>query len=417
MAKNEQFFWGASTAAHQVEGGTYNQWSAWELAHAKAQAKTAKERLGWLPSWERVQLAAKNPDNYVSGKGVDHYNRYTEDFDLLKKLQLNAFRFTIEWSRLEPEEGKWDPAAFQHYKDYIAELKKRDIEPFLNIWHWTVPVWFAEKGGFAKQANLRYFDELVKKVRDELLTDVQYVITLNEPNVYMGMSYGQGEWPPQESNQLKAIWVYWNLARAHKRAWRIIKHKKPTIQIGVAQQLANIQPSRPGHWLDESIVKIMRYAWNWWWLNRIRRHQDFVGFNYYFTDYYEGFRRKNPAKPANDLGWYMEPTGMLALLQRIAVHYPGKPIIITENGLADAQDTHRKWWLEQTMQVIETAQSQNIPIRGYLHWSLLDNFEWAFGWWPEFGLVHVDRVHGMKRTIRKSAIWWANELKKRGTHE
>lgn len=413
MPKTNDFFWGASTAAHQVEGGTYNQWSVWELENAKELAKTAKKRLSWMPSWDRVQLAARNPDNYISGRGVDHFSRYREDFDLLQELNLNAFRFTIEWSRLEPEEGTWDAAAFQHYKEYIAELRQRGIEPFLNIWHWTVPVWFAEKGGFAKRSNLRYFDELVKKVRDELLADVRYVITLNEPNVYAACSYSTGEWPPQEKSQLKMFWVYWNLAHAHKRAWRIIKHKKPTIQIGVAQQLANIQPSRPGHWLDESAVKIMRYGWNWWWLNRIKHRQDFIGFNYYFTDYYEGFVRKSPKTPLNDLGWYMEPTGILALMQRIAAHYPGKPIIITENGLADATDTHRQWWLAATMQAIETAQSQGVPITGYLHWSLLDNFEWAYGWWPEFGLVHIDRVHGMKRSIRPSARWLANYVKDR----
>lgn len=410
MAKKDTFFWGASTASHQVEGGTANQWSVWELSVAAKQAKTAKKRLDWLPSWDRIAHKATKPENYVSGRGVDHYNRYEEDFDIAQKMGLNAFRFSIEWSRLEPEEGKWNAAEFQHYKDYIAELKKRGIEPFLNIWHWTIPIWFAEKGGFAKQSNLKYFDALVKKVSHELLHDVRYVITLNEPNVYMGMSYSDGGWPPQEHNKLKAIWVYYNLSRAHKRAWRILKAKKPSLRIGVAQQLANIQALRPGHWLDESVVKVMRYFWNWWWLNRIRRYQDFVGFNYYFTDYYKGFERHNPSEPVSDLGWYMNPQGILQLMQRIAYHYPGKPIIITENGLADARDEHRQWWLAETMKALDTAKSQDIPVIGYLHWSLLDNFEWAFGWWPEFGLIHVDREHDMKRTIRPSAIWWARYL-------
>lgn len=412
MAK-QPFFWGASTAAHQVEGGTSNQWSVWELSVAAQQAKTAYKRLGWLPNWDEIKAQAEDPQNYVSGRGIDHYNRYEEDFDIAKKMGLSAFRFTIEWSRLEPEEGKWDAAAFQHYKEYIEALRVRGIEPFLNIWHWTVPTWFAEKGGFTKQANITYFDRLVQKVSEELLANVHYVITLNEPNVYMGMSYGSGEWPPQEHNQLKAIWVYWNLVRAHKRAWRILKRKKPSLKIGVAQQLANIQPLRPGNWIDESVVKIMRYGWNWWWLNRIKRYQDFVGFNYYFTDYYKGFTRTNPKKPINDLAWYMNPQGILPLMQRIAYHYPGKPIIITENGLADSHDSQRQWWLEETLKAIDTAQSQDIPVMGYLHWSLLDNFEWAFGWWPKFGLVGVDRENGMKRIIRPSAVWYAKEIARR----
>lgn len=411
MSKNH-FLWGASTASHQVEGGTVNQWSVWELSVAANQARSAHKRLSWLPGWNDVKSAASIPENYVSGRGVEHYRRYRSDFDLLENLGLNAFRFSIEWARLEPEQGRWDPAAFQHYKDYINELKQRHIEPLLNIWHWTIPVWFAEQGGFAKRRNLKYFEELIKKINDELLDGINYVITLNEPNVYMGMSYGDGQWPPQEKNQLKAMWVYWNLATAHKICWRIIKSKNLSIKIGIAQQLANIQALRPGNVIDELVVKVMRYFWNWWFLNRIKKYQDFIGCNYYYTDYYRGLHRVNPKKPVNDMGSYMQPNGLLPLLQRISVHYPKKPIIITENGVADAQDQYRKWWLYETMQSIETAQSQEIPIIGYLHWSLLDNFEWSYGWWPKFGLAAVDRTT-MQRTIRPSALWWAEEIKRR----
>jgi beta-glucosidase len=409
-----KFYWGASTASHQVEGGTHNQWSVWELENASELAKTAKHRLGWLPDWERFKPEAQKPENYVSGKGIDHYNRYKEDFDILKSLNLNSFRFTIEWSRIEPEEGKWDQTEIAHYKEYIAELNKRGIEPFLNIWHWTMPVWFTDKGGFEKRSNIKYFEEYVQKLTDELFFDVSYVIILNEPNVYMGLSYGSGEWPPQRKNQLLSSYVYYNLAVAHKRAYKIIKKKYPKMNVGVAQQLANIQALRPGHFVDESVVKVMRYFWNWWWLNRTKNQQDFIGFNYYFTDYYKGFAKANPPEPTNDLGWYMEPKGILPLMQRIAYHYPGKPIFITENGLADERDEYRQWWLEETMIALDTAISQQIPVAGYLHWSLLDNFEWKYGWWPKFGLVDVDRENGMKRTIRPSAKWWAKEIVRRG---
>src|SRR5665213_3588546 len=113
------FFWGASTASHQVEGGTVNQWSVWELANAKELAQTAHQRLGLLANWEDIKAEAEDPNNYVSGKGVDHYRRYEEDFDIAKSLNLNSFRFSIEWSRLEPEEGKWDEKAIEHYRKYI----------------------------------------------------------------------------------------------------------------------------------------------------------------------------------------------------------------------------------------------------------------------------------------------------------
>ncbi|HUD03603.1 MAG TPA: family 1 glycosylhydrolase [Patescibacteria group bacterium] len=407
------FFWGASTASHQVEGGTVNQWSVWELANATHLAKTAYQRYGWLPNWEEVKKEAEDPNNYVSGKGVDHLNRYKEDFDILEKLGLNAFRFSIQWARIEPEEGKWDVEAISHYKEYIKELNKRGIEPFLNIWHWTMPCWFAEKGGFTKHTNLKYFEEYIRKIAEELLDGVDYVITLNEPNVYASESYIEGRWPPQEKNYLKGIWVYINLVNAHKRTWRILKTSKPSIKIGIAQHLVNVQAYRPGNIFDELVVKLMRHYWNWWFLNRIKKFQDFVGVNNYFTDYYKGFKKVMLKTPANDLGWYMAPESLLNLLQRTNAHYPGKPIIVTENGLADAKDQYRQWWISETMKAIDTAKSQDIPVIGYLHWSLLDNFEWADGWWPKFGLVEVNREHDMKRTIRPSALWWAEELKKR----
>src|SRR5512139_2764276 len=174
-AKPKQFFWGASTASHQVEGHTQNQWSVWERQRAEQLAKTAHKRYGWQPNWKDIEAQATNPANYISGHGVEHFEHYQEDFDILKKLNLNAFRFSIQWARLEPEEGKWNPAAVEHYKKYIHELRARHIEPFLNLWHWTMPVWFTDKGGFAKRSNIKYFKAYVQKIAEELLDEVDYV--------------------------------------------------------------------------------------------------------------------------------------------------------------------------------------------------------------------------------------------------
>lgn len=408
----KNFFWGASTASHQVEGGTVNQWSVWELAHAKELAQTAHERLSWLPNWSQIKTEAEDPGNYVSGHGVDHYNRYKEDFDILKQLRLNAFRFGIEWSRLEPEEGQWDEKEIAHYKAYIKELRARHIEPMLNIWHWTMPTWFTDKGAFEKKANLVYFERFVSKVAEEFLDDVTYVVTINEPNVYTSFGYVTAEWPPNQKNFWHATKVYTNLVRAHKRAYKLLKAYKPGVKIGIAQQLANIQAKRPHNFFDELSTKWMRYFWNWSFLKRIKNQQDFIGFNYYFSDYYTGLaKRENPKVPVNDLGWYMEPEGLYPLLLRVWSRFK-KPIFVTENGVADAHDEYRRWWLEETMIAMERAISEGVDLRGYFHWSLLDNFEWAYGYWPKFGMVEVDREHGMKRKIRPSAQWWADELKK-----
>jgi beta-glucosidase len=408
----KEFYWGASTASHQVEGGTINQWSEWELAHAKELAKTAKKRLSKsVPYFKDIKSEAEDPNNYVSGQGVDHYKLYKKDFEIAKSLNLNAFRFGIEWSRIEPQPGVWDIAEIEHYRDYILELKAKGLEPFLNIWHWTMPTWFVEKGGFEKRKNLVFWQRLVRKITEEYGEDINYIITLNEPNVYATFGYITKEWVPEQRSPAKFMAVYYNLVIAHRQAYHIIKAKNPHIHVGVASQLANIQAKRPHNVIDEVVTSWMRYAWNWWFINRISKTQDFVGFNYYFTDYYHGFRRDNPRAPLNDLGWYMEPEGLYPLLVRVWAHYK-KPIIITENGLADETDEHRKWWIEESIVAMERALSEGIDIRGYFHWSLLDNFEWKYGWWPKFGLVHVDRKHNMKRTIRSSALWFATVISK-----
>jgi beta-glucosidase len=404
------FLWGASTSAYQVEGGNHSQWTVWELNHAAHLAKTAEKRYGHLARWDEIKTRAKDPNNYVSGKAVDHYNKYEDDFMLLKKLNLNTFRFGVEWSRLEPEEGQWDQAALDHYRIYIEKLREMDIEPVINLWHWTSPVWFADKGGFAKTTNLKHFDRFVAKITEEYGHLFRYVITLNEPNNYISFGYQLGTWPPGEKNFAHAGWVYFNLVRAHRRAYKIIKKRYPETQVGIAAQLANIQAKHPHNFFDEMSTKIMRYFWNWWFLRRIRRQQDFVGFNYYFSDYYTGlFKRENPKTPLNDLGWYMEPEGLYPLLLRIWSRYK-KPIIVTENGVADANDEYRRWWIEESIVAMQRAMSEGVKIKGYFHWSLLDNFEWADGFWPKFGLVEVDREHAMKRTIRPSAKWFADKI-------
>lgn len=407
----KNFLWGASTSAYQVEGGNHNQWSVWEQANADRLANTAEKRISWTPRWHEIKSLATKPDNYVSGKAVDHYHRYKEDFELVKKLNLNSFRFGIEWSRLEPKEGQFDQEAIEHYRSYIAELKKRDIEPVLNIWHWTYPQWFAKKGAFKKSANIFYFERLVKLIADELAAELKYVITINEPNIYGSLSYFTGEWPPQEKSFIAFARVYRNLTIAHKRAFKILKEKHPWLQIGIAHNIANIQAKRPHNFFDQFSTKVMRYYWDWWFLMKIRHHQDYVGVNYYFTDYYTGiFKRQNPNIPLNDIGFYMEPEGLYPVLLRTWARFK-KPIMVSENGVADMDDQYRHWWIEESLVAMERAMSEGVNVIGYFHWSLLDNFEWSYGWWPRFGLVAVDREHDMNRTIRPSAKWFAEKIK------
>lgn len=406
----KDFLWGASTAAHQVEGGNHNQWTEWEEANAERLARTAKQRLGWLPNWSDIRSAAEDPDNYISGKGVEHYERYQEDFSLLKQLNMNAFRFGIEWARIEPEEGKWDEREIEHYRKYIRELKTLEIEPIPTLWHWTVPVWFAQKGNFEKRQNIKYFERFAAKVVEALGADLRQIIILNEPNAYVYESYLIGEWPPERRNFSLAARVYHNLTLAHKAAYRVIRSARPDMQVAIAMALADRVAYRPRSLANRVVVRTRIYGENWWFLDRIKHQLDVIGVNFYRRFYSDWkLRDHGTAEPLNDMGWYMEPAALQSLLLSVWQRYH-KPILVTENGLADGNDAHRKWWLAETMHALRAALQQGADVRGYLHWSLLDNFEWAHGWWPKFGLVAVDRKT-MKRSLRPSALWFGEYIR------
>ena len=199
----KKFLWGAATSAHQVEGGTHNQWSVWELENAKTLAAQSEYQLGDLESWDRIKDEAKDPNNFVSGSSTDHYHVYKQDFDLLQKMNMNAFRFSVEWSRIEPQEGAWSVEAVQHYKDYVSELKKRGIEPVVTLFHFTLPTWFVTLGGFEKRSNSKYFVRFAEKIVRELGSDVRLIITMNEPDIYASDSYRAGNWSPNATSRIK----------------------------------------------------------------------------------------------------------------------------------------------------------------------------------------------------------------------
>lgn len=407
----KRFLWGASTSAHQVEGGNHNQWTVSELEHAKTRAVQAAHQLGHLPIWNEIKQEASRPSNYVSGRASDHYRRYEEDSAILSQLNMNAFRFGIEWSRIEPEEGKWDMAEIEHYRMVLTALKKRGIEPMVTLFHWTMPVWFAEKGGFEKKRNVDYFVRFAEKILDELGGHVRLVCTINEPEVYV--SYGwlsDGSWPPHKRAQyLQGMWVYWNLARAHNRVAKMAHKKSRRYKCGISKNCADHYDG--DHSIKSKLViRIVQYGADYWFLNRIRRHMDWLGVNYYFANRYVGGRVSNENIRTSDLGWDMQPDRLEYVLKRLYAVYK-KPIIVTESGVADRNDQYRRWWIAHSIAAIHSAMQSGVKVLGYLHWSLLDNFEWAYGKWPRFGLVEVDYTT-QARTVRPSAVWYGKVIKK-----
>ncbi|HYG84128.1 MAG TPA: glycoside hydrolase family 1 protein [Verrucomicrobiae bacterium] len=404
----KKFLWGTSVSAHQVEGGTDNQWTRWELENAKSLAKQAEYKQTWLPRWDEIQQQATNPDNYISGKAVDHFHNYEEDFRLLKKMHMNAFRFSIEWSRIEPEEGKWSPEGITFYKEYIAALKAKEIEPIMTLFHFTLPAWFEEKGGFEKRANNKYFVRFAEKVLSELGQHVRYVITMNEPEVYVYQGWRDGSWPPNKTSKWPALKVYLNLVAAHKKVAKLAHGMSRRFKVGLSTNAAHHYPGDDA-WLTRLTAQLAQKGDDLF-LRLTRRHLDWIGLNYYFANRYYGYRAHNPEDKLSDLGWAMEPDKIQDVVERLYVNF-GVPIMITENGLADEKDEHRQWWITQTLLALHKAQASGVKLLGYLHWSLLDNFEWAYGKWPRFGLFAVDYKTGA-RTPRKSAAWFALVVKR-----
>lgn len=407
----KHFLWGASTSAHQVEGGTYNNWSVWELENAKSLAHAAPYKLKDLPVWPAIKPEASDPNNYVSGRSTDHYKRYELDFDIATRLNLNAFRFSIEWSRIEPQEGQWNDQEIEHYRQYIAALKKRGLEPVVTLFHWTEPIWFSERGGFERSRNIKYFVRFCEKILIELGAELRYITTINEPDTMVVCGYLTLFHPPQKHSYFKAFWVYRNLLKAHKEVYAKGKKISRRFKIGFTKSYAwlrvgdNRRITRFAVWLDFRLRDDLV-------LDYVGTKTDFIGLNYYFSDRYKGLRIKNTSENVSDIGWERRPEDLGPVLKRLHRRRKKMPILITESGVADRDDVYRQEWITKSLLAIHGAMKEGAIIWGYLHWAMMDNFEWSYGSWPRFGLVAIDYKNNCKRTVRPSAVWYGKAIAK-----
>lgn len=402
----KDFYWGSATSAHQVEGGNVNDWSEWEKENAQKIAQESEKKFGYFLNWNDIKAEAQDPQNYISGKACDHYNRYEEDFDIAKSLSHNAHRFSIEWSRIEPEEGKWNELEIEHYKKVIAALRTRGIEPFITLWHWPVPLWLRDKGGVKSKSFPKYFSRYAERMAKEL-PNVKFWITLNEPENYSVNSYLKNIWPPAKQSFWQYLVVIHHLISAHRTAFAAIKNINSQAQLGIAKDNTYFEAYQEKI-INRIIKKIARWWWNFYILNSIKNHQDFIGVNYYFHECINYWFVKNENTKTSDMGWELYPEGIYHVLKDLKKY--NKPIYITENGLADAQDKHRKWYIKECLKNIHKTIQDGVDVRGYFYWSLLDNFEWDKGFWPRFGLVEVN-YKTQERKIRESAKEYAKICK------
>jgi beta-glucosidase len=391
----KNFYWGASTSSHQVEGHNRNDWTEWE---------NSDRRLTFLKTKGLIEEFGL--ENFISGEAANHYHLYKEDFKLAKELGHNATRISLEWSRIEPEEGNFNDKELRHYAEVILHLRELGIEPFVTLWHWTIPIWLKNKGGWANKNAVECFVRYTDRVVKMLGKDVAFWLTLNEPEIYAVNSHLTGIWPPQKKNPWNYFWTLRHLIRAHCLAYQAIKQRCPDAKVGIAKNNIHFEPYK-NKFTNRVVVRIFRWWWNDYFLKAIDTHQDFIGLNYYFRNIVDFTMVKNENKVISDLGWELHPEGIYHVLMDLKKY--AKPIYITENGLADSNDSERTWFIEQTIWQLRRALEKKVDLRGYLHWSLLDNFEWDKGFRARFGLVEID-FKTQKRTPRKSAIFFKDSI-------
>ncbi len=386
----EGFLWGGSTSAYQIEGGIKNNWSVWEEKNADQLALKAKN---YWADWQKKKFPEMfERGNYVCGQACNSYNMMDEDIDCLKQINSNAYRFGIEWARVEPEEGRFNEEAIEHYVTFCKKLKENNIKIVLTLWHWTNPLWLEEKGGWENKDVRQYFSRYVKKIVEVLGEYVDIWVTLNEPMMIIAHGYLNAKFPPNKFASPTLFKVFYNFIAVHKEGHKIIKQKFPNAPIGIAMTTGTFTPANKYNPIELLMVKVADYFRNHWFLARIDGFYDYLGANYYHHDrlvWYPPFK-KNLNEIIDDRGWEYFPKGIYKML--IGYKKYKKPIYILENGTADADDKLRPGYIKEHLAFVYKAISEGVDVRGYFHWSLLDNFEWAEGFWPKFGLFAVDHT-------------------------
>lgn len=380
------FLWGAGTSAHQVEGGNHNDWSQWEqTGHATDHA----------------------------GQAADHWHKWREDYAWLSRLNFNAYRFSIEWSRVEPRPGEFNAEAIEHYREQLADLNERGITPLVTLHHFTNPTWLVS---WDHKGAVKHFVRYVEHVVMALGEYVPYWCTINEPNVLVSLGWLEGKWPPGIRNPWRAWRAIRHLIQAHRQAYQVIHEicqeqgwDKPAVSLAFNLQYFEPRPSP----LDQLVTAIVGYLTNSYALRQTRNWLDYIGVNYYFANrlslvpprFAGGLDTLDGRElPHTDLDWVVYPKGLYFVLASLKKY--NLPIIITENGLADAADQHRERFIIDHLRSVRDALADDVDVRGYLHWSLIDNFEWLDGFDGRFGLVAVN-FDTQQRKIRPSAKVYA----------
>jgi len=402
------FLWGTATSSFQVEGHNFN--SDWHL---------------WESEGGRIR------DNDRSGPACRWWTDAEQDIDLAAEMGTNAHRFSVEWSRIEPQPGQFDPTALERYRTIAGAMVDRGIEPMVTLHHFSNPIWLSRKGDFLNEETVGHFRRFATETVGALGDLVPKWITINEPMVYVSLRYLMNAFPAPSSTGLRAaLAATRNLLRCHASAFEQIKAFNPDLQVGVAKQYRPIQARRRHNPLDRTWSNLLSRLFNDSWMEAmetgharrpLKREEipglkgsfDFIGLNYYTRSFAgfptigrplleEGVRPDSQMSDDDFIENY--PAGLFEAIKANLKY--GKPIYITENGLPDRADKLRPAYLLLHLREIWRAVSFNYPVMGYYHWTLVDNFEWERGWSQRFGLYSLE-TESQTRIPRNSAILYS----------
>jgi len=397
------FLWGVAGAAHQIEGNNVNS-DCWVLEH--------------VPD---------SPYAEPSGDACDHYHRYPEDIKLIASLGFNSYRFSIEWARIEPEEGEFSYAALEHYRRMLATCHEHDLTPIVTYHHFTSPRWFAAKGGWEVMANAELFARYCERATKHLGDLIGVGCTLNEPNVGL-LIQNMGFMPPDEklatapyrAAAAKAVGsdtfaafpnCQQGLARdtflkAHRMAFEAIKARRGYFPVGLTLAMSDHQAVEGG----EAVRDRVRHNVDDVFLD-VTKADDFIGVQTYSRSRYgsDGTLPAEQGIEVTQMGYEFWPEALEATI-RYASSYTGLPVLVTENGIGTEDDTRRLEYVQRALHGAHRCLQDGIVVRGYCYWSVFDNFEWTFGYRPKFGLIAVDRST-QTRTLKPSATWLGNVAK------
>jgi beta-glucosidase len=371
------FLWGTATAAHQIEGQNLNN------------------------DWWAFEHADPTPCVESSGDACDSWHRWPEDLDLVASLGLGAYRFSLEWSRIEPAPGEFSLASLDRYKAMCAGCHERGLVPIVTFNHFTIPRWLSESGGWEAPDAPGRFASFCEKAVGRLGDLIGWACTLNEPNVVSLVGYRYGIFPPGLIDEDRSRAVSASLCRAHRLATDALRAGQGAFPVGLTLSMTDYQAVDGG----EEQLEAMRHDAEDVFLDATRG-DDFIGVQTY-SRMRVGPRGQRPPEKGvalTQMGYEVWPRALEATIRRAQEVTGGTPVLVTENGMGTSDDEERIAFVKRALAGVNKCIEDGIDVKGYIYWSLLDNFEWVLGYRPTFGLVSVDR-RSFERMPKPSAAW------------